>query len=82
MLNVFIYADIEERAKRIVQEYGERNDKSIKKRLKERDTKRKIYYKTYTDREYGAMHNYDVSLNSSSLGIDSCVNIIYKLVKE
>ena len=44
-LNVFIHADFEARAVRIVQEYGERDDKSIEKRLKDRDNKRKTYYK-------------------------------------
>lgn len=82
VLNVFIYADIKERAKRIVQEYGERNDKSIEKRLRDRDQKRKVYYKTYTGQEWGNVHNYDISLSSSSLGIDKTVDILYSFIKE
>lgn len=81
-LNVFIHADFEARAVRIVQEYGERDDKSIEKRLKDRDNKRKTYYKTYTGRNFGVAQNYHLSLNSSLLGIDRCVDLIYKVVKE
>lgn len=82
VLNVFIHSDFESRAKRIIHEYGERNDKSIEKRLKERDQKRKTYYKTYTGEEWGKAQNYDLSLDTSTFGIDKCVEIIYKLVKE
>ena len=82
VFNVFVYADFNERAKRIIQEYGERNDKSIEKRLKDRDQKRKVYYKTYTGQEWGDPHNYDLSINSSSLGIDNTVELLYKFIKE
>ena len=81
VLNVFIYSTLEARAKRIIEEYGERNDKSIEKRLKDSDQKRKTYYKTYTGSEWGKSQNYDILLNSAILGIDRCVDIIYELVK-
>ena len=46
-LNVFIHASMEKRAERIVKLYGE-TDKSPKKRLEEKDKKRKINYRYYT----------------------------------
>ena len=64
-----------------MEEYGEVEGKSIEKRLKESDQKRKTYYKTYTGQEWGKTQNYDLTLNSSSFGIDKCVDIIYELVK-
>lgn len=81
VFNVFIYSDFKARAKRIMEEYGEVEGKSIEKRLKESDQKRKTYYKTYTGQEWGKTQNYDLTLNSSSFGIDKCVDIIYELVK-
>lgn len=79
VFNVFIHADMEFRAKRIVQEYGETAE-SPQKRLKDKDKKRKINYRYFTDREWGVCQNYDISLNSGTLGIDKCVDIIADLV--
>ena len=78
--NVFIHADEKFKAERIVKEYGE-TDKSPEKRLREKDKKRKINYKYYTDRDWGVCDNYDISLNTGTLGIDKCVDIIEELVK-
>lgn len=77
-LNVFIYADMESRAKRIVDLYGERSQ-SPKKRLKDKDKRRSAYYQFYTDLEWGAVQNYHMALNSSALGIENCVDIIAKM---
>lgn len=74
-LHVFIYADMESRAKRIVERYGE-TDKSPKKRLEDKDQKRKVYYKNYTGRNWGEPHNYNLCLDSSKLGIEACADLI------
>ena len=80
VLNVFIHADKEYRAERIVREYGER-PKSPIDRVEEKDKKRSINYQYYTDRKWGIVQNYDVSLNSGVIGIDNCVDIIANIVK-
>lgn len=74
-LHVFIYADMESRAKRIVERYGE-TDKSPRKRLEDKDQKRKVYYKNYTGRNWGEPHNYNLCLDSSKLGIEACADLI------
>ena len=79
-LNVFVYADMESRAKRIVERYGE-TDKSPKKRLEDKDQKRKVYYKNYTDRNWGEAHNYDLCLDSGTLGIETCADLIVAACK-
>lgn len=81
VLNVFIHADMDFRAKRIVEIYGE-TDKSPEKRLRDKDKKRKINYKYYTDRDWGVCENYDVCFNTAKIDIETCVDIIAKLVKE
>ena len=78
--NVFIHADEKFKAERIVKVYGE-TDKSPEKRLRDKDKKRKINYKYYTDQDWGVCDNYDISLNTGTLGIDKCVDIIEELVK-
>lgn len=80
-LRVFIHADMETRAKRIVEKYGERDD-APEKRLKDKDKRRAAYYYFYTDSEWGAAENYDLSLNAGTLGIDQCVQTLYRLCKD
>lgn len=77
-LKVFIHADMEKRAERIVKLYGEREE-SPEKRLKDKDKKRKIYYQFYTEMEWGMAQNYHISLDSGALGIEKCVEIIADL---
>ena len=79
-LNVFIHADMESRAKRIVERYGE-CDKSPEKRFTEKDQKRKVYYKNYTGRNWGQAQNYDICLNSGALGIETCAELIVQACK-
>ena len=75
LLKVFIYADMDSRAKRIVEQYGE-GDASPEKRLKDKDKRRAAYYNYYTDTKWGDPENYDLCLNSGSLGIEKCVEIL------
>ncbi len=79
-LHVFIHADMESRAKRIVERYGQR-DKSPEKRLTEKDQKRKVYYKNYTGQNWGQAQNYDLCLDSGALGEELCAQIILAAVK-
>lgn len=74
-LSVFIHADIDKRAERIVKLYGERED-TPKKRLNEKDKKRRLYYQAYTDMEWGKAENYHIALDSGAFGIEKCVDLI------
>lgn len=77
-LKVFIHADTEARAHRIVHLYGESKD-DPQKRLAKKDKRRAAYYRFYTDMEWGDVKNYHISLDSGALGIDKCVEIIKNL---
>lgn len=77
-LKVFVHADTEFRAKRIVEVYGE-SDVSVEQRLKEKDKRRAAYHRFYTDMKWGHAQNYDITLNSGTLGIDKCAEIIVGL---
>ena len=77
-LRVFIHADMSFRAERIVNVYGER-EKSPEQRLKDKDKRRAAYHRFYTEMKWGHAQNYDITLNSGTLGIDKCVEIIKSL---
>lgn len=77
-LRVFIHADMEFRAERIVNVYGEREE-SPEQRLKDKDKRRAAYHRFYTGMKWGHAQNYDITLNSGTLGIDKCVDLIKQL---
>ncbi|MBE7001804.1 MAG: cytidylate kinase-like family protein [Ruminococcaceae bacterium] len=79
-LHAFIYANKDYRAERIVRLYGE-SEKSPQARLNEKDKRRKVNYQHYTGRTWGQAQNYDISLDSSRLGIETCTDILVKLMR-
>ena len=79
-LHVFIHSDMEHRAERIVRLYGE-TKQTPQKRLSDKDAKRKVYYKHYTNRNWGEAQNYHLSLNSGLIGVEKCAEIIVDIAK-
>ncbi len=80
-LHVYIHADMEQRADRIVRLYGE-SEKSPMARLQEKDKRRAVNYQHYTGRTWGAAENYDICLNTGKIGIEAAVDAILKLVND
>ena len=79
-LNVFIHSDITLRAERALSR-GDINGKNIEKILRDKDSKRRVYYRSFTSREWGACENYHISLDSGLLGIERCAEIIADIVR-
>ena len=80
-LHVYIHADLPYRADRIVRLYGE-SEKSPEARLQEKDKRRHVNYQHYTGRTWGTAQNYDICLNSGTIGLEKCVDIILSMVNE
>lgn len=78
---MFVHADMDYRADRIVRLYGE-SEKKPEARLNEKDKRRMINYQHYTGRIWGQATNYDLCLNSGVLGIETCVDLIVSLAKK
>ena len=78
LLKVFVHAPLEFRANHIVKAYGENAEDPVR-RIKDKDKKRRSYYQFYTDIEWGKAVNYDLCLNSGTLGIDRCAQIVASL---
>ena len=79
-LHVYVHADDEFRADRIVRLYGE-SEKSPAARLAEKDKRRSINYQHYTGRTWGQAQNYDICLDTGVLGIEQCADIICSIVE-
>ena len=80
VINVFIYADMEPRIRRIAQKYNLSNAKA-KDIINKTDKKRASYYNYYTNKEWGNAKGYDLCLNSGKLGVDGTVRAILDYIK-
>ena len=78
-LHAYIHADMPFRADRIVRLYGE-SEKSPETRLQEKDKRRRLNYQHYTGRSWGVAQNYDICLNSGTVGVENCADIIVSMV--
>ena len=79
-LHIFIHADNEHRSKHILEKYGP-TDKTTAQRIKDKDNRRRNYYRFHTDREWGVAANYHLSLDSGALGEELCVELICKAME-
>lgn len=82
VLKVFIHADENWRIQYLKND--KMKDKSVEKiadAVHSIDKHREKFCKYWTHKEFGDAKNYDITLNTSSLGIDQCVDIIYQLAK-
>lgn len=77
-LNIFIYASsMEERTKRIL----DRDEipvpiKNLEPYIRKKDQQRRDYYKMFAEKDWGKMENYDICLNTSTLGYEGCADFI------
>ena len=83
VLKVFIYAsEMEDRVNRI-KGLDNISQRQALDRIAVKDKQRKDYYHFHTGQEWGKKENYDLCLNTSTLGYETCVDIIAALaVKE
>ena len=81
IIRVYVYADLADRVKRIAELYGI-DEKAAATLIKKTDKKRANYYNFYTSKTWGVAENYDLCINSSSLGIDGSTETIKHFVEK
>ena len=79
VLNVFVYADMKFKCDRVLSLYGE-TDKKIEDRIKDKDTKRRVFFRSFAMREWGVYQNYHMMLDSGMIGLDRCADMICDVV--
>ena len=80
-LSIFIYAsDMSFRIHRAVT-VDNVPEKEAAGYIKKRDKQRREYYNFHTDGRWGEAANYDLCLNTSSLGYDTCVSLIESMCR-
>jgi len=81
-LHVFIHADPYWRMERMKLKMPDETEAKISEHIRTIDKMRKKYCSYYTNTEFGVADYYDICLNTSNLGIDTCVDIICNLAKK
>ncbi len=80
LLNVFIYAPLEDKVKRAIEQKG-LNPATAEKEVKLIDKRRANHYNTFTERTWGNRTHYDMLLNSSTLGLEKTAELIVQVVQ-
>ena len=65
-----------------IQKLGLNGKEDPRKYLTKMDNLRETYFKTYTKHELGTYHDYDLCLDTGTLGYDNCIEIITSLAKQ
>lgn len=82
VFRLFIYGDLEHRQERVQQRHPEYKSSQIIDVINKTDKRRASYYNFYTGNKWGKFDNYDMAINSSTLGIDGTVQVIVASVKK
>ena len=80
VLKVFIYSDMEDKIKRATEIYGFDKEKA-EKEIKRIDKLRANHYKYYTEKQWDNHANYDICINSDTLGVEKSADIICEMIK-
>ena len=81
VVKVFIYSNIDDKIKRTTEIYGLDKNKA-EKEINRIDKLRANHYKYYTDGEWRNSSNYDICINSDTLGVEKTADLICTIVKE
>lgn len=80
-INVFIHADLDFRVNRMTNLHNLTEERAVKQ-IKRMDKKRGNYYNYFTDKKWGDLKTYNITLDSSKLGIDLIVDILEKIYND
>ena len=83
VLNIFIHADEEFKVQRIKERFDDiTTDDKARDMMNKKDKQRQSYYNYYSSKKWGRADSYDLSINSSILGIDGTVKFIIQYIED
>ena len=82
ILRIFIYGDLDHRQARVAMRHPEIKSSQIIDVINKTDKRRASYYNFYTGNKWGKYDNYDVAVNSSTLGIEGTAEMIAAFAKK
>lgn len=82
LFRIFVYSDLDHREARVAERHPELKPSQIVDVINKTDKRRSSYYNFYTGNKWGKYDNYDIAINSSTLGIDGAADMICECVKK
>lgn len=79
LVSIFILGHKEVKKARIMQKYN-KNEFMAERMMREKDMERKLYHNSFCEGKWGDSRNYDISVNSSVLGIDETVEVLIDFI--
>jgi cytidylate kinase len=76
-INIFVHANLDDRIKWISKRMNITESKA-KDQIQKNDKQRASYYNYYTSKKWGDSRSYDLTLNTSKLTTEQCVELIIK----
>ena len=76
VLRLFIYGDLDHREARVRERHPEIKSSQVIDVINKTDKRRSTYYNFYTGNKWGKYDNYDIAINSSTLGIEGTAKLI------
>jgi len=80
LVTVFLRADVEDRVRHAIEHYN-LPEARAKEKLKKIDRHRENYYKYYTTRQWGAIDNFDIVLNTSFTGVEGAAAVLKTMIE-
>lgn len=80
-IDIFLQANEDTRIATVM-EHDKISQKEAKVRIAREDKARATYYNYYTDRKWGDMKNYDISLNVSNLTAEEAANLLCTFIRQ
>lgn len=81
MVSIFVLAPLEDKIDRIM-EKEHLNQEEAKQYIQKQNRKRKNYHNYYSDVKWGDSRNYDITINSSRLGLKETADLLEIYIKK
>lgn len=79
MISIFVLGDRNVKRERIMELYN-MNEAMADRFMTEKDMKRKRYHNSYCQGKWGDSRNYDISINSSTLGVEKTTRLLVDFI--
>lgn len=76
VVSVFVHSSIEDRVQRIMSRGDAKTEKEAREKAEKKNKLRAEYYNFYTDGQWGMASTYDLTVNTSRLGIEGTARLI------
>ena len=80
LVRVFVLGDTEAKIKRTAEREGISEEKA-KIRMEQADKRRRYFHNTHSENKWGDSRSYDITVNSSKLGLDSTAELLIKYIE-